>query len=456
MTFPTLYDYQQRGIDETRACFGNGARCVLYQGPTGCGKTVLFAAVVAGAAARNKRVAILGHRDEILQQIDTALDSLNVAHGIVAAGYAESPLMPVQIASVATLVRRLHRVAGGIDLLVIDEAHHAAAGMWRKILAAFPTAKVLGVTATPQRLDGKGLDDIFDVLVTGPTVSELITQGYLSKFATFAPARTIDLSGIKTRAGDYMIEALAARMSKGVIITGAVDDYERLVKGAPTIAFCVDIDHSQRVAEAFRERGYRAAHLDGETPTAERRRLIAALATGELQLLSNCGLIAEGLDVPGVTAVILLRPTKSLALYLQQVGRALRPAPGKQRALILDHAGNAFRFGPADAPRKWSLEGCPKESGEPPYRRCPECGAINPLAAMICAECGAELRPSGPRCEIKSPALVEINRLAIMSYQQAMRWAGGDEHRLRLVAKARGYKPGWVWYRLQELREESA
>ena len=348
------------------------------------------------------------------------------------------------------------------DLLVIDEAHHAVASTWLRILDALPEIRVLGVTATPLRLDGKGLIDVFDDLIIGPTVEALIKDGYLSRFTTFAPARSPDLSGVHTRAGDYAMDELAARMSSGVIITGAVEEYLRLCPGAPAIAFCVDIKHSELVAQAFTARGIHAAHVDGETPREERRAMIAALGTGELQVLCNCGLISEGLDVPNVTAAILLRPTKSLALYLQQVGRALRPAPGKDKALILDHASNTFRFGPVSIERKWSLEG--KEKSEPsPMQRCPDCGALVPLAEWTCPECGAVLRERLPPAgtmpqqhhEITSGRLIEVadEWLAAARYREALSWAGDDERRLYRVARARGYKPGWVWHRLQEMAE---
>lgn len=286
----------------------------------------------------------------------------------------------------------------------------------------------------------------------GPTIRELVDGKYLSPFATYAPPRDLDLSQVHTRAGDYAADQLTKVMSNAVVIGSAVEEYTRLCPGAPAIAFCVDIAHSKPVAARFAKAGYRAAHVDGDTNKDERRALIAALGSGELQVLANCGLISEGLDVPGVVAAILLRPTKSLALYLQQVGRALRPAPGKAKALILDHAGNTYRHGPADAARAWSLEGRPKGSGEAPVCRCEECGALNPIAALRCSECGAMLRDPAPRIEVRSSTLVEIDRLRTMSYGQALRWAGESEDRLRLIAQARGYRPGWVWHRLQELR----
>jgi superfamily II DNA or RNA helicase len=452
---PELRDYQARDVTHIRAAYADGAQRVLYQAPTGSGKTVLFAFIVAAAAARGNRVVILGHRQEIVDQIDAALTEIGVAHGIIAAGHPENPDALVHVASVATLVRRLDRLHD-IDLIVPDEAHHAVAGMWRKILAAAPHARVLGVTATPERLDGKGLGDVFETLVLGPTVAELIEADYLSRFTTYAPARPPDLSGVRTRMSDYAIEQLGQLMSDQVVIGSAVEDYTRLCPGAPAIAFCVDIQHSKLVAARFAAAGYRAAHVDGETDREERRRLIHALGTGEIQVVANCGLISEGLDVPAVEAAILLRPTKSLALYLQQAGRALRPAAGKARAFILDHAGNAYRFGLVDAPRAWSLDGrTNNKAGAPAVCRCKACGAINSISAIKCKACGALLRePPPPQVEVRSGPLIEIDALRAMNYGQALRWAGDSRERLHLVAHARGYKPGWVYHRMRELDDE--
>ena len=449
-----LRNYQIEGVADVCARFSEGARRVLYQALTGSGKTVLFSFVVQNAVARGNRVAIIGHRQEIVDQINTALGDIDVAHGIIAAGHPETR-GPVQVASVATLIRRLDRVRD-VDLLVIDEAHHAVAGTWRKIIEGAPSARILGCTATPERLDGKGLGDIFDVLVLGPTVGDLIPT-YLAPFTAYAPARNLNLSGIKTRLGDYAVDALADIMSNTMVIGSAVEEYSRLCPGAPAIAFCVDI---ALVAARFAAAGYKAAHVDGHINKDERRELIKSLATGDVQVLTNCGLISEGLDVPGVVAAILQRPTKSLALYLQQVGRALRPAPGKAKALILDHSGNAYRFGLADAPRSWSLDGWGKaRSGAAAVCRCRQCGALNPITARHSDACGAQLReprPPIPRVEVRSGQLIEIDRLQAMTYRRAPQWAGESEDRVRLVARVRGYKRGWVWHRLRELRDEDA
>jgi DNA repair protein RadD len=278
---PALRPYQEKGVAEIRQAFAGGARRVLYVAPTGSGKTVLFAYVVAGAVARGNSVVIVGHRQEIVDQIDGALDVLGVAHCIIAAGHPETP-GPVQVASAATLVRRLGNHAAP-DLLVLDEAHHAVAGTWEKIIAAAPEARILGCSATPERFDGKGLSDVFETMVLGPSTAELIGQGFLSRFTAFAPDRSPDLAGVRSRAGDYAIEQLSQAMSRRIVIGAAVDEYARRCAGAPAIVFAVDIAHSQLVAERFAERGYRAAHVDGDTPADERRSMIAALGSGELQ-----------------------------------------------------------------------------------------------------------------------------------------------------------------------------
>jgi DNA repair protein RadD len=338
---------------------------------------------VSSAAALGNRVLILGHRQEIVDQISDALTKLGVKHGMIVAGHPEKPKFKVQLASVATLVRHLDLLHSKIRLVIVDECHHVIADTWGEILGTTYDAHVLGVTATPERLDGWGLSKVFDSMVIGPTTRELIEAGYLSKFVAYAPGGTLDLSSVRTRMGDYVVDQLAKVMSKEEIIRCAIEDYTRLCPGAPAIVFCVDVAHSQLVAKQFIAAGYKAAHVDGTTPKDMRRGLIRALGAGELQVLTNCGLISEGLDVPSVVAAILLRPTQSLALYLQQVGRVLRPAPNKERAYILDHSGNTYRFGLADTPRTWSLEGQGKwnyewENGfRVAARRCKACAQSN-------------------------------------------------------------------------------
>lgn len=296
---------------------------------------------------------------------------------------------------------------------------------------------MLGVTATPERLDGRGLGGVFGEMVQGPSVADLTAAGSLVPATVYAPAAQVELSGVKRRAGDYAVEELAEAMSDRALVGNAVEHYRGLAAGVPAVAFCVNVAHSRLVAERFIAAGVRAAHVDGQTPEAERDRLIAALASGEIQVLTNCGLISEGVDVPALGAAILLRPTHSLSLYLQMVGRALRPAAGKASALILDHASNIWTHGLPDEPRAWSLDGRPKTARGArcapgvTFRPCPDCRALNPPATPLCKACGAELSPSPAELAEVEAQLVEARRreatsqashVREMSYGRALRW----------------------------------
>jgi DNA repair protein RadD len=447
-----LREYQHRGVGEIRTAFAAGRRRVLYQAPTGSGKTILFLFVVMNAVARGRRVLIVVHRQELIDQVTVALAGAGVWFGVIAAGFPERPLAPVQVASINTLAHRLHRFSDAFDLVVIDECHHAVAPSWRRVLTAMKRAKFLGVTATPARMDGRGLGSIFDYLVMGPDVRELICHGYLAAYRVHVPAKLPDLTRISTRAGDYSVDELAAVMKNERLSDDAIADYLRLAPNKPAVVFCVDVAHSMAVANRFRSRRIAATHVDGDTERGHRREMIAALGTGRIKVLCNCGLISEGVDVPAIAAAILLRPTKSLTVSLQQIGRALRPAPDKEAAVILDHVGNVLRHGLPDQPRAWSLAGAKPTAIDYGDRliRCTNCGALNPPVSY-CAACGERMRSAAPP---PRPAVTsaDCTKIAAMPYREAVAWAGDSVSRLRVVATARGYKSGWIWMRVAEIR----
>jgi DNA repair protein RadD len=455
----SLWPYQQRGVGDIRTLFQQGHRRVCYVAPTGAGKTVVFCHLTNRIVHAGQRVAIIVHRQELVDQIRKALAAEGLAYGIVAAGYSEDVSAPVLVCMAQTLAHRSDRI-DDIDYVIVDEAQHVVAATWREVLAQVLHARILGVTATPERLDGKGLRESFDALTIGPSVKELIAGGFLSPFVVYAPERLVDLKGARSVAGDYALGDLERRMNAGFVLDDALAEYRKHLDGGSAIAFCTTINHSRVVARFFRNNGIRAQHLDGDTPREERRRLIAQLANGEVQIICNCGLIAEGLDIPSVAGVILLRPTKSLALHLQQIGRALRPSPGKQRAIILDHAGNCLRHGMPDLEHPWSLDGRPKKKGKALVRRCSGCGALIPIAAHECPECGADLRPEPVQPATAPDPLIEFDPataherwLANGPFKAVTRWAGSDEKRLRAVATARGYKPGWIFHPLKNERD---
>lgn len=392
-----LRDYQSGLIHELREAYRSGCRAPLAVAPTGAGKTVIFGHIARGVSSKGRRVMILVHRQELLDQTARTLREIDVPHGLIMSARTPDPGQLVQVASVQTLIRRLDRIPAP-DLIVIDEGHHGTAGTWRKILEAFPNARVLGVTATPERLDGKGLGvewgGIYDALVRGPEVADLVRRGFLSQPIYYAPPG-VDMTGAAIRGGDYRREDSEARVDKPTITGDAVEHYRRICPGSPAIAFCASVKHAEHVAEAFRAAGFRAATLDGSLSDADRRERVRDLGSGRLHVMTSCEIVNEGFDVPVVTAAILLRPTASLGLHLQQIGRVLRPAPGKANAIILDHVGNCHRHGLAEEIREWSLDGAAarkrkaKEDAKPRWRQCPKCYAVSE-PSPTCPQCGHE------------------------------------------------------------------
>ena len=458
-----LRDYQARATDEIRDAYRAGKRAPLLVSPTGSGKTVVFGYVAENAAAKSKRALILAHRRELIRQASRKLSEAGVAHGIIAPGFTPNREL-VQVASVQTLARRLDELPL-FDLIIIDEAHHAVAGQWDRVIQAQPKARLLGVTATPERLDGRGLGVVaggcFDHLVLGPAVADLIDDGYLTSARVYAPANAPDLSGVRTKGGDFAADQLEERMNVATITGDVLAHWNKLAPGLPTIAFCISVRHAEDVAATFRAAGIRAVCGHGGLPSAERDAAIAGLGTGAVQVLATCDLVSEGLDVPSVGAVILLRPTKSVGLFLQQVGRGLRPAAGKQHLVVLDHAGNTAIHGLPDDPREWSLDGRKKAVAPPKVTQCPSCFALQ-RPARTCVACGfliiqkTDKPGEGRQLEQVDGELVEVDRARIAALR-ATKLADlltGHETKAQLqeIARAKGYHPYWVIRQLQERR----
>lgn len=450
-----LRDYQRRAVDDLRAAYARGARAPLFVLATGGGKTFTFVYVAQNAVARGNRVLILVHRQELLMQASRSLSAMGVQHGLIAAGHPQTD-EPVQVASVQTLVRRLARGPLSFDLIVVDESHHAVAGSWRKIIQSLPNARVLGVTATPIRSDGKGLRDVFDAMVLGPSIGELIALGYLVQPVVYAPPTPLDLTGVRRRMGDFDQAQLAERLDKPAITGSAVGHYAKLCNGKPAIAFCVSVAHAQHVAEQFRAAGFRAQSIDGSMHDTERKRAIDDLGTGRLHVLTSCDIISEGTDIPVVSAAILLRPTQSMGLYLQQVGRTLRPALGKDRAIILDHVGNCHRHGMPDADRQWSLDGVQStkraaNDNAPTLRQCEKCYAVF-LPRAVCPECGHVHEIKARQIDEVDGELQQVQVLAAKRARRLEISHARTREALEKIAAQRGYKPGWVRMMMQVRR----
>jgi superfamily II DNA or RNA helicase len=369
----TFRPYQEAAIQSARDRIARGVRRILLNSPTGSGKTVIAGGIVQRAVAKGRRVLFLAHRRELIDQTVNKLRDAGVHDfGVIMAGSGMiNPDAPVQVASIQTLIRREFPRA---DLVIIDECHRAASRSYLSVLANYPDAAVIGLSATPERLDGKGLDNIFSDMVAVATVPDLIEAGHLVKPVCYA-GETADLSGVKIRRGDYDEHELASAMDKPKLTGDIVTNWLRIAKGRQTAVFAAGVEHAQHLTAEFFAAGIPAATVTGATPRAEREAIIADWRAGFVQVVVNVFVFVEGFDMPSMECVVLARPTKSVSLYLQAVGRVMRPFPGKDRAILIDHAGCWQMHGPPHIHREWALEGLAKSRKEP-------------AAQVVCASCG--------------------------------------------------------------------
>lgn len=442
-----LRDYQQQGIADIRAAFAGDIKRVCYVAPCGAGKRIMMVYMATEAEKRGNPTTFLLHRNELIEQTAETLDENGVDYGVITPG-ARIKDRAIQVASVQTLSRRIDKLPAP-GLIIPDEAHHAVAKTWRSIFDTWPDAYVVGLTATPQRLGGQGLGDVFDSLVIGPTTRELIQAGYLAPFKYYAPPQVADLDGLHINRGDFEQKEIAARMDRPQIIGDAIAHYQKLAPGKRAIVYCASREHSRNTAAAFAAVGIPAQHIDGETHPGVRRQAIQDFKEGRLQIISNVDLIGEGLDVPGMEAVILLRPIASLTLFIQQSMRPMRPDKNNpfKTAIILDHVGNAFRHGLPDEDREWSLEGIKRRqrgAGTVSVRQCLKCYAAH-TPAPKCPYCGYEYPPEVRVVKQTAGELRELTEVERKNNRMEVGRARTIDE-LKRIAAERGYAPGWVWY----------
>jgi superfamily II DNA or RNA helicase len=479
-------DYQHDDIDKLRACYRNGDRAVVYQLPTGGGKTIVSSFIVHSTSTRKIITWFLVHRQELVRQSIRTFNELGIPHGVIATGFTPDPFADVQIGMVQTVANRLGKLRAP-GFIVQDEAHHLRAKTFSSIVDYYPEAKILGLTATPCRLDGQGLGiqcgGHFDSMVNGPTLSALIDQGYLCRPKIFTPSLG-DLSGLHKRYGEFIQKETLAVLDKPKITGCAVEHYQKICHNVPAIVFCASVGHAENVAAQFHPAGYRAASIDGAMHDNDRKGRLTSLGNGGLHLLTSCDLISEGFDLPVVGAAILLRPTASLSMLLQQIGRALRPiyahgydlrtpagrlaaiaASVKPHAYIIDHVGNINRhqlhgLGRPEWDIEWTLDGEVKrkkgasDSG-PPFKQCPQCYGVS-APSPSCPMCGFIYEVQARELEQVDGDLQEIDEMTL----QRLKKIEDDRAkyaRMREVSQLKtledfqkygqdkGYKPNWAY-----------
>lgn len=390
-----LRTYQQTLHDNIRASMERGNRSPLAVSPCGSGKTVLFCDYAKKVSARGKRTMILSHREELVEQISDTLTAFGLDHSFIAAGRRFRPDVLTQVASIATLGRRLGDPSIITpDLIIPDEAHHSVAGTWKRVFDHYPTVRRIGVTATACRLSGEPLGSVYDDIIMGPTYPELLAQGALSPYVVIAPP-VLDFADLRpNRSGDFDQKAVK-KARKPTVVGDAVDQYVKHAAGKRAVVFEVSVEEAKNTAQRFSAAGFRAACIDGGMDKRDRKELVQMFRDGYIDILTTCDLVSEGFDLPAIEVAICLRPTASLSLWIQQFGRALRPYPGKECAIILDHAGNTMRhLWLPESEVEWSLEGKPKIKGAtdsgPSVRTCPFCHAaqFNVRGEDRCKVCG--------------------------------------------------------------------
>ncbi len=381
-----LRDYQQEVIDGCRNAYRQGKKAPLLVLPTGGGKTICFSYVAQTASQRGSRVMILVHRQELVYQTSEKLNMFGVDHGIVSPEFPHTD-KPVQVAMVQTLIKRTDKLTRP-DLIVVDEAHHAMSNTYVKIIE-WGECSTLGVTATPCRLDGRGLGNIFDEIVIGVTVKKLIEMGHLSPYKYFAMPIKIE-NRLHKRMGDYKKDEIN-EVAKKAIAGDIVAEWEKRALGEPTIVFCPSVDASERVAELFQEKGHNFLSLDGSMKRGYRKSLISGLSNGSVTGICSCDVVSEGTDIPVASCAILIRKTASTSLYLQQVGRVLRYVEGKT-AIIIDMVANYEEHGAPCLEREWDLSTDRKKKkkaeASTPENQCEACFCIFTKELNECPECG--------------------------------------------------------------------
>lgn len=414
---------------------------VLIVAPTAWGKTTTLSYMISVASQREFSSFFVVHKRELLRQVISAFKAAGIDFGVIAAGYKQEKRR-VQIVMVQSLVNRTFEIP---DMIVIDEAHRSTAKSYDKLFAS--DAYIIGLSATPQRTDGRGLGDRFDVIVEAPSVAECIKMGLISKFKYFAPS-TVNMKGVRKKGGDYVTSDVEKVFEQSTIVGDSIRDFA----GKRTLVFCYSIKHAKDVCERYLQAGISAAHLDGGMKDDERQTIIDDFKDGKIKVITSCDLLLEGIDIRMVEVIDQQRPTDSLIVFMQSIGRGFRLFDGKEWLLIFDRVGNYLRHGLPDSDRIWSLDSKAKKKRSKaktiPTRRCKECLAVSPGASDHCVDCGVLFPVEEKEVRTVDGELKELTAFQKKEKRVEIGKAKTKAELMR-IAKERGYKIGWVFYQMK-------
>lgn len=447
-----LRDYQEQAIDAVRHQFQRGIKKVLLVAPTGAGKTVIASAMIKASQDKSNPSLFVAHRRELVKQCSQKLTDFDVNHGVLMATVSPNNFATVQVASLQTYTARKdseHFWKPNAKIIFLDEAHRSASKTFQDLLLEYPDAYVIGLTATPCRADGKGLGNYYDALVNCGTISELTEQGYLTPAKILAPSMP-DLKGLKLQAGDYEKRGLNKRMNQPKLVGDLVSHWLEHGEGRPTVVFASSIAHSKYISSIFNDNGIPSGHIDGEMDEVKRVEVLRQLHEGEIKVLSNCMVLTEGWDEPKVSCIVIARPTKSYGMYLQMVGRALRPYEGKTDTLIIDHSGCVYEHGFPDEAPEWKLttseeSAIQKKEPEPIEKQpvtCSVCHTVYKPARGFpeCPSCGAIPTKAQQQVHIQQGRLVELVKKEKITTQDKVDFYA----QLLTYAKTKNYSRGWA------------
>ena len=432
-----LREYQETLIRKAQDAYRMGYKAPCVVAPCGAGKSIIIASIAKGTADKGNFVLFLVHRRELCDQIEETFQLLHI------------PKEQYMIGMVQTVVRRLDRMRKP-SLIITDENHHGLAASYRKIYDYFSDVLRLGFTATPIRLNGSGLGDVNDILIEEVDAEWLIANGFLSPYKYYAP-KLIKTEKLKiNHLSEFSNTSIDEAMESNTIYGDVISHYQSLADGEQAIAYCHNIPASQWTAHSFMEAGINAAHIDAKTPKTERDEVIQKFRKGEIKVLCNVDLIGEGFDVPDCSTVIMLRPTQSLSLFIQQSMRGMRYKPGKT-SIIIDHVDNISRHGLPDQKRQWDLKAKKKsQESEIKVKQCQQCFGVYSSELKACPLCGYQPVTESKETEYEldeSATLEEIDQEAFkltLDFREPSDCKNMKE--LRELASNRGYKPGWAYH----------
>lgn len=435
-----LRDYQIELIDGVYQSMSKGNKNIMVQSPAGSGKSVTMSEIARRATDKGNNVLFVVHRRELVEQIRGTFIANNV------------DMQLCHVGMVQTVSNQLKRnKVTEPSLILVDEGHHALARTYQNIFEEFPNAYVLSFTATPWRMSNKGFTEVFTDLILGKSVKWLIDNNRLAPFKYYSVNLLQNIQMKHNATGEFSNASIEEAMQK-TIFGDVIENYQKFAEGKKTIVYTHSVEMSKTVADKFNSNGYKAMQVDGKTPKDERELAMKLFRSGEIKILVNAELYGEGVDVPDCECVILLRPTESLTLFIQQTMRAMRYQPNKQ-AIIIDHVGNYSRHGLPDTEHNWleHFEGTSKKSNQSdsiPVKECESCYAVVASAYTVCPVCGEEFPKEDPtEYQIdESRELEEIteDNIIRLNFKEPKDCKNMEE--LYQLAKDRNYKPGWAYY----------